>query len=51
MGVASFGMENTAFVIFLIAVMQAVIWKCNWQRCILLAVPAYLVEGLLAGTG
>jgi MFS superfamily sulfate permease-like transporter len=31
--------------------MQAVIWKFNWQRYILLAVPAYLVEGLLAGIG
>ena len=51
MGVASFGMENMAFVIFLTAVMQAIIWKFNWQRYILLAVPAYLVEGLLAGIG
>jgi len=51
MGVASFGMENMAFVIFLTAVMQAVIWRFNWQRYILLAVPAYLVEGLLAGIG
>ena len=51
MGVASFGMENMAFVIFLTAVMQAVIWKFNWQRYILLAVPAHLVEGLLAGIG
>ena len=51
MGVASFGMENMAFVIFLTAVMQAVIWKFNWQRYILVAVPAYLVEGLLAGIG
>lgn len=51
MGVASFGMENMAFVIFLTAVMQAVIWKFNWQRYILRAVPAYLVEGLLAGIG
>jgi MFS superfamily sulfate permease-like transporter len=50
-GVASFGMENMAFVIFLTAVMQAIIWKFNWQRYILLAVPAYLVEGLLAGIG
>ena len=51
MGVANFGMENMAFVIFLTAVMQAIIWKFNWQRYILLAVPAYLVEGLLAGIG
>lgn len=51
MGVSIFGMENMAFVIFLTAVMQATIWKFNWQRYILLAVPAYLVEGLLAGIG
>ena len=40
-----------AFVIFLTAAMQAVVWKFNWQRYILQAVPAYLVEGLLAGVG
>jgi MFS superfamily sulfate permease-like transporter len=51
MGVASFGMENMAFVIFLTATMQALIWKFNWQKYILLAVPGYLVEGLLAGVG
>lgn len=51
MGVATFGMENMAFVIFLTAVMQAIIWKFDWQRYILLAVPTYLVEGLLAGIG
>ena len=51
MGVSIFGMENMAFVIFLTAVMQAIIWKFNWQRYILLAVPSYLVEGLLAGIG
>ena len=47
----SFGIENMAFVIFLTAAMQAVVWKYNWQRYILQAVPAYLVEGLLAGVG
>jgi MFS superfamily sulfate permease-like transporter len=51
LGVHSFGIENMAFVIFLTAAMQAVVWKYNWQRYILLAVPAYLVEGLLAGVG
>lgn len=51
LGVASFGMENMAFVIFLTASMQAVIWKFNLQKYILLAVPGYLVEGLLAGVG
>ncbi|WP_245727697.1 SulP family inorganic anion transporter [Nitrosovibrio tenuis] len=51
LGVARFGIENMAFVIFLTATMQALIWKFNWQRYILLAVPAYLVEGLLAGVG
>ena len=51
LGVASFGMHNMAFVVFLTAMMQAVIWKFNWQRYILIAVPTYLVEGLLAGIG
>lgn len=51
LGVHSFGIENMAFCIFLTAVMQAVVWKYNWQRYIMLAVPVYLVEGLLAGIG
>src|SRR5687768_3115416 len=51
LGVASFGHENMAFVIFLTSAMQAVVWKYNWQRYILQAVPGYLVEGLLAGVG
>ena len=51
MGVHSFGMENMAFVIFLTAFMQSLIWKFDWQKYILLAVPSYLVEGLLAGVG
>jgi len=51
LGVASFGMENMAFCIFLTAVMQAVCWHFNWQKYLLVAVPVYLVEGLLAGIG
>ncbi|SEF55414.1 SulP family inorganic anion transporter [Nitrosomonas ureae] len=51
LGVASFGWENMAFCVFMTAVMQAVIWKFNWQRYLLVAVPVYLVEGLLAGVG
>jgi MFS superfamily sulfate permease-like transporter len=51
LGVASFGIQNMAFCIFLTAVMQAVIWKFNWQRYLLIAVPVYLIEGLLAGIG
>jgi len=51
LGVANFGVQNMAFCIFLTAVMQAVIWKCNWQKYLLVAVPVYLVEGLLAGVG
>ncbi len=50
-GVATFGLENMAFAIFLTATIQAVIWFFNWQRYILVAVPVYLVEGLLAGVG
>src|SRR3954453_2166871 len=48
LGVQSFGVENMAFCIFLTAAIQAVVWKYNWQRYIILAVPVYLVEGLLA---
>lgn len=51
MGVATFGIENMAFIIFMTATFQALIWKFNWQRYLLMAVPGYLVEGLLAGIG
>jgi MFS superfamily sulfate permease-like transporter len=51
MGVATFGIENMAFIVFMTASFQAVIWKFNWQRYLLIAVPSYLVEGLLAGIG
>ncbi len=51
LGVASFGWENMAFCIFMTAIMQAIIWKFNWQKYLLVAVPVYLVEGLLAGVG
>lgn len=51
LGVSAFGMENMAFCIFLTAAMQAVCWKLNWQKYLLVAVPVYLVEGLLAGIG
>lgn len=51
LGVATFGIENMAFCIFLTSIMQAIIWKFNWQRFLLIAVPVYLIEGLLAGIG
>ncbi len=51
LGVASFGIQNMAFCIFMTSVMQAIIWRYNWQRYLLIAVPVYLVEGLLAGIG
>ena len=51
MGVATFGIQNMAFCICMTAIMQAIIWKFNWQRYLLIAVPVYLVEGLLAGVG
>lgn len=51
MGVATFGMENMAFIVLLTSIFQAIIWKFNWQRYLLIAVPTYLVEGLLAGIG
>jgi MFS superfamily sulfate permease-like transporter len=51
MGVATFGIQNMAFIIFLTASFQAIVWKFNWQRYLLMVVPPYLVEGLLAGIG
>ena len=51
LGVATFGLENMAFCIFLTSVIQIIIWKFNWQRYLLVIVPTYLVEGLLAGIG
>lgn len=51
LGVATFGLHNMAFIVFLTSLMQAVVWRFNWQRYILQAVPTYLVEGLLAGIG
>ncbi|MBL8501555.1 MAG: SulP family inorganic anion transporter [Nitrosomonas sp.] len=51
MGVAAFGIQNMAFCICMTAIIQAIIWKFNWQRYLLVAVPVYLVEGLLAGVG
>jgi MFS superfamily sulfate permease-like transporter len=50
-GVHAFGMENMPWVIFLAAVMQAVVWKFELAQYILKAVPAFLIEGLLAGVG
>ncbi|WP_428085918.1 SulP family inorganic anion transporter [Candidatus Thioglobus sp.] len=50
-GVATFGFENMAFIIFMTATFQALIWRFDWQRYLLKAVPSYLVEGLLAGIG
>ena len=51
MGVATFGLDNMPFLIFLTAAMQAFIWALDLQKYILLMVPHYLVEGLLAGIG
>jgi hypothetical protein len=51
MSVHKFGMQNMPFLIFCTSVMQAIAWKFNLQRFILKAIPAYLIEGLLAGIG
>ena len=51
MGIATFGYENMPFVIFLTSLFQAIVWKFKWERFILIIVPAFLVEGLLAGVG
>ena len=51
MGVHQFGMANMPFLIFLTSFFQMLVWKFEWERYILKAVPAFLVEGLLAGVG
>ncbi|MDZ4403193.1 SulP family inorganic anion transporter [Prosthecobacter sp.] len=51
LSIHKFGMENMPFLIFLTATSQAIAWKFNLQRFILKAIPAYLIEGLLAGIG
>jgi len=51
LGINYFGMENMPFVILLTAGFQAIVWRFKLERFILLLVPHYLVEGLLAGVG
>ncbi|MCO5168436.1 MAG: SulP family inorganic anion transporter [Planctomycetes bacterium] len=51
MGVHTFGMENMPWLIFLTAVLQMIVWRYRLERYILLAVPKFLIEGLLAGVG
>lgn len=50
-GIHAFGMENMPFVIFLAALMQAIVWRFQLAKFILKAVPGFLIEGLLAGVG
>lgn len=51
LGIHKFGIENMPFLIFLTASAQAIAWRYNLQKYILKAIPAYLIEGLLAGIG
>lgn len=51
MGVHTFGMENMPWLIFLTSVLQMIVWRYRLERYILLAVPRFLIEGLLAGVG
>lgn len=51
MGVHEFGMHNMPWLIFLTSMMQMLVWRYRLERYILLAVPGFLVEGLLAGVG
>jgi MFS superfamily sulfate permease-like transporter len=51
LGVHHFGMQNMPWLIFLTAVMQALVWHYDLSKFILRAVPHYLIEGLLAGVG
>lgn len=51
LGVHRFGMENMPWLIFLTACSQLLIWRYRLESYILKAVPAFLIEGLLAGVG
>lgn len=51
MGIHQFGMANMPFIIFLTSFFQMLVWNYKLERYILKAVPAFLVEGLLAGVG
>jgi MFS superfamily sulfate permease-like transporter len=51
LGVHRFGMENMPWLIFLTATSQMLIWRYKLESYILKAVPAFLIEGLLAGVG
>ncbi len=51
LGVRHFGMQNMPFLIFLTAAFQFVIWRNRWEGYLLKVVPAFLIEGLLAGVG
>lgn len=50
-GIEYFGVQNMPFLIFMTALMQAIVWQFNLQKYILKIVPHFLVEGLLAGVG
>jgi MFS superfamily sulfate permease-like transporter len=51
LGIQQFGFHNMPFLIFLTSCFECLIWRGGWEKYILKAVPAYLVEGLLAGVG
>lgn len=51
LGVVTFGMENMPFVITLTSIFQIIVWRFKLEKYILILVPHYLVEGLLAGVG
>ncbi|MFM7468119.1 MAG: SulP family inorganic anion transporter [Vampirovibrionales bacterium] len=51
LGIHEFGASNMPFLIFMTSFFQFLVWRGGWEKYILKAVPAYLVEGLLAGVG
>lgn len=51
LGTHKFGMDNMPFLIALSAFLQFLVWRFRWEGHVLRAVPAFLVEGLLAGVG
>lgn len=51
MGIHTFGTEMMPFIIFLTSVFQMIVWRNRWEKYLLMAVPHFLIEGLLAGVG
>lgn len=51
MGVHQFGLHNMGFIVLMAGTWQALAWWRGWDAYVLKWMPAYLIEGLLAGLG